>query len=599
MGVAVDSAGNVFVADGGNSLVEEVIAVNGLIPTVATIKELGSGFSTPYGVAVDASGNIYVGDFGNHRVAELRYGTPPTLSFSPTAEGSTSSPQTVTVENNGSATLNLLAIGYPDPFIEYSPGTDTCRTDSTVASGATCTLTVDFAPVGLGAFSDSVVLVDDALDQEYAVQEIPVRGFGLHTQAITFTDGLPASANYAVALTYTLSATGGASGNPVVFSLVSGPATVFGSALTITGAGTVVVAANQAGNAIYAAAPQVTQSITIKLASQTITFPAITAAQYAGNTLPLSASASSGLTVSFASSTPAVCTVAGTTASLLISGTCAIQATQTGNTLYAAAPMVQQILNIHHQSQTITFPAITATQYDLTQLPLTATASSGLTVAYTSTTLAVCTVAGSTASLLTPGTCILQANQAGNGTYSAAPQVAQYFTVHLAPQTINFPAITATEYAATTLPLSASATSGLTVVFTSITPTVCTVSGATASLLISGVCAIQATQPGNALYAAAPMVEQTFTVHHQTQTITFPQIASQVVGAQVTLTATASSGLTVAYSVATASATVCSVSGSTATMLAAGTCVIHANQAGNGAYSLAPQVSVSFTVKAD
>jgi hypothetical protein len=34
-------------------------------------------------------------------------------------------------------------------------------------------------------------------------------------------------------------------------------------------------------------------------------------------------------------------------------------------------------------------------------------------------------------------------------------------------------------------------------------------------------------------------------------------------------------------------------------MLAAGTCVIHANQAGNGAYSLAPQVSVSFTVKAD
>jgi hypothetical protein len=33
-------------------------------------------------------------------------------------------------------------------------------------------------------------------------------------------------------------------------------------------------------------------------------------------------------------------------------------------------------------------------------------------------------------------------------------------------------------------------------------------------------------------------------------------------------------------------------------MLAAGTCVIRANQAGNGAYSVAPQVAVSFAVKA-
>ena len=86
------------------------------------------------------------------------------------------------------------------------------------------------------------------------------------TQAITFTDGLPASAPYSAGLSYTLSATGGASGQPVTFSLVSGPGSLSGtnnSTLTIIGGGNVVIAANQAGNANYAAAPQATQSIVI------------------------------------------------------------------------------------------------------------------------------------------------------------------------------------------------------------------------------------------------------------------------------------------------------------------------------------------------
>ena len=61
----------------------------------------------------------------------------------------------------------------------------------------------------------------------------------------------------------TLSATGGASGNPVTFSVLSGPATTSGSTLSITGVGTIVVAANQAGNANYFAATQVTQSVVV------------------------------------------------------------------------------------------------------------------------------------------------------------------------------------------------------------------------------------------------------------------------------------------------------------------------------------------------
>jgi hypothetical protein len=63
-------------------------------------------------------------------------------------------------------------------------------------------------------------------------------------------------------LPITLSATA-SSGLTVSFSVVSGPATISVNTLTITGAGTVVIAANQPGNNNYTAAPQVTNSVVV------------------------------------------------------------------------------------------------------------------------------------------------------------------------------------------------------------------------------------------------------------------------------------------------------------------------------------------------
>ena len=60
---------------------------------------------------------------------------------------------------------------------------------------------------------------------------------------------------------------------------------------------------------------------------------------------------------------------------------------------------------------------------------LSATASSGLTVAFDSSTAAVCTVAGTTVSYLTTGTCTVTADQAGDGNYNPAPQVSLDITV--------------------------------------------------------------------------------------------------------------------------------------------------------------------------
>ena len=84
-------------------------------------------------------------------------------------------------------------------------------------------------------------------------------------------------------------------------------------------------------------------SLTIQVAlAQTISFGPLGDQSLGASPPPLSATASSGLPVSFASNTPAVCTVSGTTVTVLISGGCSITATQAGNALYApAAPVTQ------------------------------------------------------------------------------------------------------------------------------------------------------------------------------------------------------------------------------------------------------------------
>jgi sugar lactone lactonase YvrE len=70
-GVAVDGSGNIFVADASDSVIQEIVAVNGVIPANPTIRSLGSGFNQPDGVAVDVDGNVYVADTGNNAVKEI------------------------------------------------------------------------------------------------------------------------------------------------------------------------------------------------------------------------------------------------------------------------------------------------------------------------------------------------------------------------------------------------------------------------------------------------------------------------------------------------------------------------------------------------
>jgi hypothetical protein len=439
---------------------------------------------------------------------------------------------------------------------------------------------------------------------------------GLPTPTVSLT-ALPSTVTYGAPVTLKARVRGSGATPTGTVALLDGAMQVGTAALDTNGVGTFktssllsgthLMTANYSGNASYSPATSSAASVNVNGLSQTINFPAI-ANQAAATTVRFSATSSSGLTVSFASATPSICTVSGSTASLVAYGFCIVEASQYGNAKYSEATPVSRSFGVAHASQTLTFAAISSHQVAGTTVKLTGAASSGLPVIFVSLTPTICTVSGSSTLLIAAGSCTIQATQpginaAGNSEYSPAPPISHQFGVAHASQTLTFAAISS-QVAGTTLNLSASASSGLPVVFVSLSPTICTVSGATASLIAAGTCGIEATQPGlnsagHSEYFAATPVDRLFGVAHGTQTITFGPIAGQVAGTTLNLTATASSGLPVSYTSLTPAN--CTISGATAALIAYGDCKIEAAQAGLNAagkseYFAATPVSQKFAV---
>ena len=232
---------------------------------------------------------------------------------------------------------------------------------------------------------------------------------------------------YNSAVSVTLNPTDNLSGvQYAYYSLDGGASATYSAAFNVTALGSHSVKFHSVD---YAGNVESTKTVnfTISQASQTITFNN-PGTQVYGVPLTLTATASSGLAVTYTTSTPTICTISGSVASFIATGTCGVYANQAGSMYVAAAPQVGHAWVVSKAPQTITFTNPGTQTYGV-PLTLTATASSGLTVAYTSTNTAVCTISGSNATMVATGTCGVDANQAGNVNYLAAPQVGHAWIV--------------------------------------------------------------------------------------------------------------------------------------------------------------------------
>ncbi|MBA4147413.1 MAG: immunoglobulin domain-containing protein, partial [Verrucomicrobia bacterium] len=175
------------------------------------------------------------------------------------------------------------------------------------------------------------------------------------TQAITFTE--PFTSTYGASFTPIASAT--STEGPVNFFVISGPGVVADNVVTSTGVGTVKVRGFHSGDAVYNPATT-DQSYTISKASQTIAFDTPIPDKVYGDTFEVSATASSGLPVTFVvtsikpgATTVKNATVSGNQITVTGMGTVTVEARQNGNSLYLSASPVSQSFDVSKKPLTV------------------------------------------------------------------------------------------------------------------------------------------------------------------------------------------------------------------------------------------------------
>jgi sugar lactone lactonase YvrE len=175
-GVITTVAGNGTSNPGPNGLPVGGYAGDGGSATSAEL-------SIPYGVALDGAGNLYIADEQNYRIRKVSV-TTTALSFASTAVGATSSdsPQSVTVANVGNLPLDAvgpgLAITGPNFVQVAGPGTpEDCTSTFSLTPGTSCNLSISFTPQSVGTLSSSAAFTDNALNASpSALQSIALSG---------------------------------------------------------------------------------------------------------------------------------------------------------------------------------------------------------------------------------------------------------------------------------------------------------------------------------------------------------------------------------------------------------------------------------------
>ena len=367
--------------------------------------------------------------------------------------------------------------------------------------------------------------------------------------------------------------------------------------ITPLATGTCSLVSSQAGNGSIQGAASVTSTITIT--AKTLSITGLNGDKnYDGNTtVPLTGTATlSGVVGADAVSLTGTATGTYNTAN---AGTNTI--TVSGLSLTGAQASRYTLSNtftgvISKINQTISWSPTTTLNTTNTGSSFTAatTTTGGGTISYSIANAGTtgCTVVGTALSYVTSGTCVVRATAASNTNYNVATSDVT-FTISKVNQTITWSPLTTLLAIPNSTILSAATTSGngaITYSIASAGTTGCSITGTTLSYTSSGTCQVTASAAATNAYNSATST-LTFTINKAAQAALTVNAANStltyIAGPLATTTVSTSGGSgtgAVGYAVASASTTVCSISGTTVTALTAGSCVIEATKVGDGNY---------------
>jgi hypothetical protein len=509
----------------------------------------------------------------------LIFGTSAT--YTPTTSGTASESPVVVSVDSASSTVCEISSG-----------------EISIIGAGTCTLNANQA--GNGFFSPAT-----QVQQTFTVSK--------QAQSISFTSTAPTNAKVS-GTSYTPTATGGGSGNSVTFT-VTGSCSISGGVVSFTAVGTCTVKADQAGGTNHLAATQVTQTISVAKGVQAISFTSTAPVNAAvdGATYTVTATggvSGSAVTFTLNSASSAVCSISGAVISFTAAGACVVKANQTGSANYEAASEVTQTITVGKGTQVITITSTAPANAVVDGETYTITKTGGASGNPVVLTLApesagICSISGNVVSFDAVGDCVIKANQFGNNNYTAASEVTQTITVGKGAQVISWTSSVPTDAVVgggVYTPAATGGASGNSVDFfvASASAAICNIQNGDVVFTAVGSCVLEANQDGDDNYVAATQLTQTITVGKGSQSLSFTTTAPSgvhVAGATYTPAAVGGNGPEpVVISIATSSAAVCSMTSGEISWLAAGSCVIEINQAGDDNWNAATQVTQTIIV---
>jgi len=363
--------------------------------------------------------------------------SPPTISYTPSFDGvpavvGTAYSRSLAGASGGNAPYSYQVTGTLPPGLSLSTNGTLAGTPTT-AGIYTFNVFASDSSTGTGPFDSGTVTFSMVVAPQAAAISPGSLSGG--------TAGVPYNATLAVtggSGAYTMSVTSGSL--PTGLSLSSG-GVLFGIPATSGNSSFTVTATNGSGDTVIA---NYTLSIIVGRPGAPSSIAATAGdGQATVSFVPPASNGGSAITLYTVTASPGGSTGSGSGSPLTVTGLTngsgyVFSVTATNAAGQVSTPSANSAVVIPQGPQTITFYNPGAQTWG-TQPTLTATASSGLPVTFTSLTPAICTITnGGSLTTVAPGTCTIQADQAGNAAFRIAPAAFQSFNIAVPGGAVTF-----------------------------------------------------------------------------------------------------------------------------------------------------------------